>query len=217
MPRGSKMLRVSSLPLMLFLMALPVLVACTAHSPSTRPTQPCPTKKEIIFARNQWVNDVQALNMEAISLRFEINLLTNHPGWTDMAVIIKARPAIAHLESKEAALRKTTAALEEWSQKWDAPAQDIYQRSSSLVSQAWEFMTKRDALQFRWSGIFATMVRAALCEDSRDRSSRSLEEASKLNDIYSRFLEGSDWKYLQEFVELLYGVELPFRFRSSPG
>ncbi len=92
------------------------------------------------------------------SLIREISLLQNHPGWPDMEKIIKAMPSIQYLEGQDSAQRKSAAKIAEWSQKWSASGQHIYNKYAELVRRSIEMIKRGNALLDEWRTLNAEQL-----------------------------------------------------------
>lgn len=73
---------------------------------------------------------------ELQSLAGEVQLLLQHPGWTDFATIIMARPGVAYVEGREVAERKTERALAAWSIRWQYSANEMLATYSGLAERS---------------------------------------------------------------------------------
>lgn len=113
-----------------------VLFSCSNGSSNVQRNDSFAAYKEIL--NSQW-----KLLAEEDNLVSEIELLTNHPGWGDFTLIIKAAPSIAYLEGEEASLKKTKQTITSWSEKWNAPGEELYRRYLVLASRSKALYTKR--------------------------------------------------------------------------
>lgn len=78
----------------------------------------------------------KALLAELQGLADEVQLLLQHPGWTDFAAIIAARPGIAYVEGRESSEQKTERALVAWSKRWQFPAREMLARYGVLAERS---------------------------------------------------------------------------------
>jgi len=84
---------------------------------------------------SRWNTKAKELHAFLEAINQESTLVANHPGWSDMAQILKSSASIRHLESEASAARKRTVALTQWSQKWKANGGEIYEKSRLLFKR----------------------------------------------------------------------------------
>jgi alkylated DNA nucleotide flippase Atl1 len=130
-----------SLPSLVFL-----LVCCII---TQSPTWACAADLSEVSARmTQWRDAQRDFLARATSTAHETSLLRDLPGWQDLERIMRANRSIEHFEGRDAAARKTQAALVEWELKWQTSwvrvvnaYNDLRQRSLDLERERLQLLT----------------------------------------------------------------------------
>jgi hypothetical protein len=111
------------------------MVACGTPKP---PTQPIACQQDDA-ATAQFASDtdaVQSFAGRADALIQECELLQNHPGWEDLAHILRANASIEYVEGADVAKRKNASQLAGWSRRWHTSAQVILDHYNALVTKS---------------------------------------------------------------------------------
>jgi hypothetical protein len=93
-------------------------------------------QEEIKTLQGQWNEQANEFHTDASALTGKVRLLTNHPGWAEMAKIITGYYSRVYVEGADEAARKRNNALGAWTHKWDMPGKDVDQMYEMLVGES---------------------------------------------------------------------------------
>jgi hypothetical protein len=132
---------------------------------------------------NRWTAQAKQFRSELEAVNQEATLLTYHPGWSDMAQILKSSAAIRHLEGEYLGQRKLTAALTQWSQKWQANGEAIYEKSRVLFNRITVADTTFRVLEKDYEEVAGLLVIFMITMVEARPNSYSLSNQASMNDF----------------------------------
>jgi hypothetical protein len=147
----------------------------------------------------RWKAKTQEIRAELEAINQESTLVANHPGWPDMAQILKNFTSIRYLEGEESAVRKRTVALTQWSQKWQANGEEIYEKSQFLLNRITVAQATFQELEKDYEYVMGTLMAWTLLESA----AKGLSDADFLLDALETSFYEPNRKTRSELFTLL--------------
>ncbi len=116
----------------------------------------------------------------------EIKSLKTHPGWPDMALIIKRAFSVLRTDKRAEKDRQMKAGFDTWSRKWQSGGQYFYSRYLILSKRSRALERQRESLVEEWQKLRQGLLRLVIWlviqgEDKRESSTELLKLVVELD------------------------------------
>lgn len=179
------------------------------QSPTAEDAQLDSDVADVNAALGRWNDRFSIFLSDSDALLSELTLLRNHPGWRDMATLIRAIPSVRYLEGDAEAQRKLALGIAEWSQTWRASGARMHttylvlrDRSRALESERLAVRQWWDEVSRRQDNLFRLRILRSV---NRARSSAQIQALSSLSETLSTAFKKQDSR-TKSFLDI-YGID----------